>query len=438
MEKLKKFLFALKGLFWKQKVQSALFALGFFLLLSNLFIFVSKNSLSMPFWDEWDVSQEVMKETNWIKIFLYQHNEHRIGVGLALAKTIAGLTNWSQAIEVKIVFLQIVFSCLFLLLVVRRLKRKIQVTDLVIPLVFFNTLQVGNILFPFQLTFVFPLFFLFAGIFALTLKNLKVRNLLLVLFSLLSAFSSFHGLFVTLVFLTFLFLEFFRDGRSNFRIFVLTSLAEILVVVSYFLNYKNNLQTELNVRLGKKTLDFASTLSGGGFFFLDSSGRFLIFQYLILLSIIFFLGWGMFYSFKNKNFSFVHAGFLILLYAFLFLVSITIGRSSFGIGQALETRYLTFTMLFPLGIWLIASEFSKGRYLKIALFLFLALNIFVFSDRYHLMAQKNFILTRRAWQCYQEKNQKDWQDCFNITPLYPDRARLESLLPDVLKFKKLR
>ena len=438
MEKIFDHLTEAKKFFFADKTQLNLFIAGFLILFCNLTFFVGRHAINMPFWDEWDITQEVTQENNWFTILTHQHNEHRIGVGLAVAKIAAYFTNWNQFFETKIISFQLLLSCLLILLLIKKIRGKITLLDLIIPLIFFNTFQDGNIIFSFQLTFVFPLVFLCLGLASLLIKEIPIRNLLIVFFSLLAAFSSFHGLFVPLVFIAFFVLEFIKDRRQSLKIFLPTLLAEIAVIASYFIGYKSQLQTSLTFNFGQRFFDFLATMFSNGFFFTDRNGEWFFFSYLVLIITLIFglIGLWNFFREHEKTLSLSIIGSLLIAYALLFNLSITVGRSAFGLGQGITTRYLTFSMLAALGVFLIVSECKKtAGALKFLLLLFLLFNVWAFHLKDEKSIERGSFQRQAAAECYLVSN-KNFDKCFQITPLYPSQERLEMFLPDVLKFKK--
>jgi len=423
------------------KIKLIAFIATFLLIFYNFAFFVGQNAVDIPLWDEWDIFQEISQKGNWLHAILLQHNEHRIGVGLTVMKAASHFTDWSQIWETKFVSFQIILSCLILLFVKKRLNqdRKIEFLDILLPLVFLNTLQFGNILFAFQITFVFPLVFLCLSVGSLLIKNIRLRNLSVVIFSFLATFSSFHGLFVPISFIIFFIWEFITKRQSDIKLFLTTVFFESLAMATYFIGYQNHLQAKLSLIPDRKWLDFFAVFFSNGFFFFDRLPKSMFLQYLLSLSIIVFMFIGIHHLKKSRDrVSNSQIGLLLLIYTMIFGLSIIIGRSSFGIAQATETRYVTFSMLVPVGIFFIASDLKWENIIKICLIIILALNLIVFYSS----ANKAFVINdaakrKEALKCYQETKRNKWNRCFKIVPLYPSEERLEKLMPEVLIFKKM-
>jgi len=354
-------------------------------------------------------------------------------------KILAPLTNWSQLVETAVVSLEIVISCLLVLYVKKKIAGTITLWDLVIPLIFLNILQWGNILFAFQITFVFPLVFLCFGLWALTIKDIGKRNLLIILFSLLGAFSSFHGLFISAIFIFFLVVEALLNRFRQWKISLLTIIAEILVIAAYFWGYEKKFQTALSLKPNFATLDFfTAALANGYFFHAEVSGNYGL-RYILAVITASFLFYGIYKIIvsKERNSLANWVGVLLILYTFLFALSITLGRSAFGLGQASETRYITFFMLAPLGVYFIAEGLKKRNIAKVILLALLLAGFFSYPEGVGLSARVASKARNKAARCYQAKKIEEYSSCFKIVPLYPSETQLHSLMPRVLEYKKL-
>ncbi|MBM3256364.1 MAG: hypothetical protein FJZ04_02760 [Candidatus Moranbacteria bacterium] len=422
----------------KNYLKEILFAAVSLALLCNFGFFVYKNSVDIPFWDEWDVADLIMQKGNWLETVTHQHNEHRIGVGLALMKILAPLTNWSQLAEIAVVSLEIIMSCLLALYAKKKISRKITLWDLIIPLIFLNILQWGNIISAFQMTFVFPLLFLFLGVWSLTVENTAKRNALIVIFSLLGAFSSFHGLFIPAVFIFFLAAESLLNRFRQWRISLPAIAAEIMIIAAYFWGYEKKFQAALNLKPDFQTLDFFTVLLANGFFYHAGVSQKYGLNYILTALAVLALVYGLYrVAIVRKNELASWIGVLLIIYSFLFALSITLGRSAFGIGQASETRYITFSMLIPLGIYFILGSIRRKNLAKFVLVVVLLGGLFSYPSSVGDSVTAGVETRKNALQCYEKTEAGGYDACFKIMPLYPDRERLNSLMPNVLKYKEV-
>jgi len=420
----------------KNKIKIVIFCIVSVALLLNFVHFVYQNALDIPFWDEWDVANSIMQKGGWLKTAIYQHNEHRIGVGLTLMKALAPFTRWSQLAETAVVALEVVGSSFLVLYTKKKIVGEISLLDLTIPLIFLNILQWGNITFAFQITFVFPLVFLCLGLWALTIKDVNKRNFLIVLFSLLGAFSSFHGLFIPAVFIFFLAVESLLNRFKQWKAALLAIIANILIMAAYFWGYEKKFQTALSFKPDLRALDFFSTLLANGFFYhADVSQKYGLRYFLAALSVL-ALAYGLYRLVvlrKNELASWI--GVLLVAYSFLFALSITLGRSAFGLGQASETRYITFSMLAPLGIYFILENFKRKNLAKFILAAVLLGGLFSYPSYIGDLVSPGTQARKDALRCYKTTQASGYDACFKIAPLYPDETRLNSLMPKVLEYK---
>src|SRR3990167_7719578 len=65
----------------------------------KFFRFIYRFTSKLLFWDQWDIFDQVLFNNNFFQLFFYQHNEHRIGVGLILTKLLAKLSKWAPSYE---------------------------------------------------------------------------------------------------------------------------------------------------------------------------------------------------------------------------------------------------------------------------------------------------------------------------------------------------
>ena len=399
--------------------------------------------MSYPFWDEWSIHEEILgRGTDFGNLLFYQHNEHKIGVGLILMKLLASCTGWSQRAEIFVTGVMLVISCLLLLDIrCRACRRKVGATDLIIPLLLFSTMQWENLVAGFQLTFILPVFFLVLSLWTLVVfKESISRNLSLILFAFLATYSSLHGIFVVFCCILMLVFELIARRRELQRKRVLLNVIAILVlgvmVMTSFIGYKNNAQAE---RTMPWTLAFAKYFSVAietGFLHQVDVYRvnvwLLSFIAIVLLGGI---GW-VFYQFKKSNeverlYQYI-AGSILIAYVLFFVSSIAIGRASFGIWQATSSRYISITALLPIGVAIILTS-RRWQWINILLLGALIYNTFAFNA--HSLQSLNVEITARnnAWNCYLATPPELYDNCYAIMPLFPDKEHLNQVVPELIR-----
>lgn len=419
-----------------RKMKLAFFIFGFLLLFLNFSFFAGRSAVDIPVQDEWDFTPLMTGNANLSEILFYQHNEHRIGTGLAIMQLMAHFTNWSQINEVKFVLFQILIACLVILAIKKYTAKKLKIPDLFIPFLFFNIFQYENFTSGFQMTFVFPLVFFVFGLWALKISDIKIRNAILVSVSLFGAFSSFHGLIIPVIFIFFLLFDYwkFREKRNSGVAFS-TIIFELLIIVSYFIGYKRYFDFgKLFSSLSQIALYSATALNNG--FFLESN-RGIIPLYLLLIIVFIFLIFGFKKIWKgDKLFDSPLFGVLLISFSLLFILTLAVGRSAAGPEQAVSSRYITFSMLLPLGLYFIFSGTKNGYLLEAVLIMFVVWN---YAQGYHNVEKGVITATnqkRSAVECYKKSQKKDFDSCYKIFKLYPNQERLDLFIPTVIELKK--
>ncbi len=425
------------------KAQLVLFALGACVICRHFFRFVVSNAVNVPFWDEWDVGSLLIGNASLKELLLSQHDEHRIGVGLLLMKGLARLTNWSQTVEIYVTATLIFAAAAGLVLLRYKTAGRISVLDLVIPLTVLNILQMENLIWGFQLMFILPLWFAVLWLLVVNLcpGNLRTRrNVALTVLSLLSAYSSLHGLL--LPFITALFLVFeHREEKQATPQWIAFTAANTLIIASYFVGFARDFQVSPASRLSANMVVYFMAAISKGFFALGA-GIFspgpattpLAFVLVLATLLAGTIGVAGLRSSDRRN---ALTGTFLVGYGVMFALLITLGRSSFGANQALSSRYVSYTMLVPVGLFFVFSDLRYGSYFKTAmlgylLFSTVAQDRSIWSAADYVTEHKKMVL-----ECYVHAEANGSRTCFELFQLYPSQSRLDSLIPAVFRYKKL-
>ncbi len=128
-------------------------ALGF-----RLYLIISKYSVNLPFWDQWDFYRPLFDKASLWRLFLWQHGPHREGIGLVLDKFLLDFTHWSTRAEALVIGGLVSVAMLLAL----HLKRKlfgggIAFSDVLIPLMFLTPAQWECFTVAPNLSYAFPL-----------------------------------------------------------------------------------------------------------------------------------------------------------------------------------------------------------------------------------------------------------------------------------------
>jgi len=382
------------------------------------------HSVNIPYQDQWIFVDVLSKPFHLWETLAFQHNEHRIGIGLLLTQVLARCTEWNQYGEIMLVNLIIVASlCVFTYLYYHT-RAVVRVSDVLLPLICLNVLQIENLIWGFQIAFVLPLFFLSLWLLSLHIKNERVRVLSMTVLSFASAFSSLHGLILSLFTLGYV----LWSHKKEWLFIVLNA----AVFIVYWVGFQSHFQASLTLVPNVETVRYAIMAVSGGFFYFGNNlwvnytltGCLLGVTFVGILNV-----WN-----KNVSRTFCIYGLSIILYALVFVVLIAVGRSSLGLEQAFSSRYVTFTMLLPLGIFFILSSFSKGELGKFALLFLLIAHALIYTDRIvsasSLKSGKEAVLN-----CYLHSPLGAAQNCNTLFSLFPDRSYINERTDTVRTLK---
>jgi len=415
-----------------QKFLFGFLAAGFLVIIYNFIFFVARNSVNIPYWDQWGISDVISGHQRLLHILFYYNNEHRIGVGLIVARALAFFSNWDQITEIKFISFLIISSTAIILYLKYLISKKLEIFDIIIPLITLNIFQAENLTWGFQISFVFPLFFLSLWLLSIIkIRSITKRNLSLTFLSLLGSFSSFHGLFLSILTIGYITFDYYKENREDRKIFIATLFANILIFLTYFIGFR---QSEQSAKLSFKTIDFIASAINNGFFYPEIN----FISYLLAVIVIAFSLFLVYRLFKSKPSRSEIVGDILIFFGLLFILSVLRGRSAGGVDQAAASRYVTFAMLIPLGLFFVFSGFKKGKIYNLILFIFIFSNIILFSGK---PAEKAADLTankQKVMDCYfayMYKAEGNLSSCYKIFPLYPNEDYLDSRVEKVLHYK---
>lgn len=383
------------NLFVISLVAASFISLGF-----KFFRFIIRYSENIVVWDQWDVFDYIVKDTNLLGILSYQHNEHRIGLSLLVEKILAYFTSWNTQIETIFIGILIFSASIVALLLKRKLSGKFEIYDIIIPYLFLNLYQWENLIWGFQIGFVLPLFWLLIVTFTYTLENSFKRNLAITILSLVSAYSHFHGLFVGLISVLFFFLNLFKVKVKKERLeYFLFLVLNVLVVSSYFVGYRKAPfygTTDLNI---KEHLLYIFVQING--FWGNHSIN--ILTALVPLLAVVMLCKSFWASLKSQKFAKVWPICALFIFSLLFSLSTSFGRAGLGSASGITSRYMTLVIPMYFGMYLyLALDVSKK--LKGVILPFVLI-VFVF-----ISSQNNFVNYKEA--VMRKERLSGWKSCY--------------------------
>ncbi len=410
------------------------FVFVFFIASVNFFSFIWTNTANILYWDQWDIVNEVVKENNWLNLIFFQHNEHKMGLGLIITKILEAATSWNNHAETLFIGL-ILFVCAVLaVLIKRKLFGKIEIYDIFIPILFFNLYQWENLIWGFQISFVLPLLMLFLSVYLYTFKVSFFRNFYLIFISILSIFTHFHGLIVVFLNTTFFILSFLnsKDRRVKQTNFFLV-LSNILIGLFYFYRFEfsqtyPNGSEPLIMSLAKRGLYIVFEINQ--LFGLKITNSFNVSNILVGLTLpIFPIIVGVAFFFLLRK-SWVEKSLLkyfpivsLFIFSFAFCIFTAFGRSGFGLSQAFSSRYTTFIIPMYLGVFL--TLYLTPKIIVRKHFITFLVSIFflllLINSRVSINKAKDHFANLSQWKVCYLKN-FDPNSCSKITNFspYPD------------------
>ncbi len=415
------------------------------------FSFIYSNTANILYWDQWDIVNEIVNEDNWINLVFFQHNEHKMGLGLVITKFLASVTSWSNQAETVLTGLVIFISAVLAVLIKKRIFGKIEIYDIFIPILFFNLYQWENLIWGFQISFVLPLLMLFLSVYLYTFKESVLRNLLLIFISLLSIFSHFHGLIIVLITFIFFILNAFHSQKfEDRRKYLGLGIISLIIGLFYFNNFTQveSLATRSNLLLTVPKNIAYIILELNQLFGLQISKNLGIFSIFEIISLLIFpliaLASFSFLLLKAKKESALIKYYPIIslfIFTFIFCILTAFGRSSLGLTQALSSRYATFIIPVFLGVYLSLLLLLQNKLKQRLIILFISIFLILSSYNYFTSSSKitSHLNNLSEWKhCYLKSRQIETCNKLTYFFVYPESGakKLENNL-SILKKHRL-
>lgn len=329
-----------------------------------LLYYVEAFGVNVIFWDDWvkvSLVQKAMSGTLSFSDLFVQHNEHRMPFPNLFMSVIEILTQYNM---VAVMIFSWIFLCLTGLLIFYIYREnskwnsypKLLLAFLPVLLLLFNFRQWESILW--AITFqIYLMIFCVAAAFLLLEKstNIDIWFALGLLFASLASFSFFTGLAVWPVGI---FQIAISKRRSGLRQITLWSVICIGILISYFWGYvKPEYHPPLDYGLThpKEAVSYFLAFVGSPMFW-DSVTISEILGFAAVSIAVLVLA----YACRRKVLRTNCIWLSLILFTAFFLLFATVGRSGFGVEQALCSRYTPVTFLGGGGVYLLAlSTFGK-------------------------------------------------------------------------------
>lgn len=318
-------------------------------------LYIKSFGVNVLYWDQWELVPLIEKVyTGSLSLgdLFSQHNEHRIFFPRIIMLALAHMTYYDTVAEM---YFSWILSLLTMLLIFRmHLQHSRNSTGTLVKFIpitwlLFSFRQYENILWGWQIQIYLCVLGFVASIYLLEKTTKLDKNFLLAVSSgVISSFSFVNGLIVWPVGFIYLFLA--KKTKGTFPLVWIG--AGALVWVVYFYNWIKpqhhpSLLFMMNDPVSSITYFFVSIGSPLSFEKGAAFGNGFLLVTLILFTLIIIV---------EKKLIVENAKWISFIFFSLFSsLSLTIGRSGFGVEQALSSRYVTLTSLGVIGIYLILS-----------------------------------------------------------------------------------
>lgn len=203
---------------------------------------VSRYSVNLFFFDEWDVYAGLFRGWPWWKFFLQEHGPHRQGLGVAVVVWLLRATHWDSRVQAYAIAGAIVLAMLLAIRLKLWLFGPLQFFDVIIPIVFLGLGQWEVLLSaPGPSAQAFPLLLLTVYCLSWLVMKTCVRYTSIVLANFLLIYTG-YGIFVLPITLLLLAIDCWQNRRkaaeliAPFSALVLSALSLALFLHKYVFN----------------------------------------------------------------------------------------------------------------------------------------------------------------------------------------------------------
>lgn len=214
--------------------------------LVRLLLAVTRYSVNLLYWDQWDFYNPLFNRGSYWQIFNYQHAPHREGIGLVLDKLVLDYTAWDSRAEVLFMVGALFVATLLALALKRKLFGRFDYTDCIVPCLFLTFAQlealVGE---PNPSYSVFPELLLMFYCLAWLIPRPLLRYTAVLFLNFLLIYTGF-GIFMGVVTVGILLLELRRSIRGKSEPFAFPLVALLIAGLSlaaFFYRYRWDLTT---------------------------------------------------------------------------------------------------------------------------------------------------------------------------------------------------
>jgi hypothetical protein len=376
---------------------------------------IARFAVNVPFLDEWFTPASIFSKIHdsgqiSFSDLIEQHNESRLFFPKLIFLLSAYLTHWDTRHEMAIIFLMACLIATNLLYIAAKTitvektskQARLLLFMALSNMLIFSPAQYENWLWGIQIVVFIPILCLTTGI---SVWYSNIRDVWKVVFvvslSTVSTFSYANGLLCWFLLpLTAIFLGKWNILKRHVKLIVFWGVACISNLTLYFWNYvkpTNHPSFFESLFHPLKALNyffaFLGSSLGGGSLILSSMVGFAVMLIAGILGVVFSIRWG------SKGLRYRAAGWITLLvYSLASAVITTSGRMGFGVEQAMESRYTTFSLYGIIGlmglVMILSDEISWHSDMDSAIVVSQSTSIIIFSSN---NKEQNRIVVPPSW-----------------------------------------
>jgi hypothetical protein len=205
---------------------------------------ISKYSVNLFFFDEWDLYRPLFEHAQWWRIFFAQHGPHREGVGVVIVSWLLGLTHWNSRVQAFAIGTAIVLATLLAIGLKVRVFGQLIISDAIIPAMFLGLGQWEVLVSaPGPSAQAFPLLLIVAYCQAWVQKRLFFQYVLVIVINFLLIYTG-YGIFIAVITLALFALDGYRCVQardvSGAKAALLAGTIATVSLASFFYRYAFN------------------------------------------------------------------------------------------------------------------------------------------------------------------------------------------------------
>lgn len=383
-----------------QKLPVVFVIVAYIVLGYSFFHFIYSYTISIPFADEWGLTDMVLDNKIRLQYFFTQTSEHRVGTGYIYLQFLSHLTHWKLLYETMSIGILLLISSFFALRIKQYFTKSIDYWDVVIPFIFLNLTQQENLIWGIEIVHILPTFFLLWTVYLFTKQNSSWKYHLLLCIALLSAYSHFHGLVVGFIILGYflsLLIHAFKK-RNGWQKYLYYSVAVVGILGSYFIGIypspylgPQHMTVAFLFQFIGQQINAAIGIRPQMFFFWVA-------PFAVTGSLCISMYWYIKKRFDQRYYPIIS----LLFYSLTFILFITLGRSGLGIEAAQTSRYVTYLSPLFFSMYLIGRMHLKGWKIGIGI---AVLILYVYGS---MTSRQSSIKQARA----KHDEVEQWRNCY--------------------------